>query len=175
MGGTQSFIDLLVTGNQMLFYFVPYWVCVCVCVCVLICSVVSDSLWPHGLQPTRLLCPWDFLHKSTLQRIFPAQRSKPCLLHLVLASGYFTTVPPGKPLMLVKVKVYFLSRVQLFVNPWTVAHQAPLSMEFYRQDYWSGLPFPSPRELPDPGIEPRSPALQAASVPSEPPGKPSCW
>ena len=52
-----------------------------------------------------------------------------------------------------------LSRVQLFATPWTVAHQAPLSMEFSRQEYWSGLPFPSPGDLPDPGIEPRSPAL----------------
>ena len=51
-----------------------------------------------------------------------------------------------------------LSHVQLFVTPWTVAHQVPLSMEFSRQDYWSGLPFPSPGDLPNPGIEPASPA-----------------
>ena len=49
--------------------------------------------------------------------------------------------------------------VRLFVTPWTAAHQAPLSMGFSRQEYWSGLPFPSPGDLPDPGIEPRSPAL----------------
>ena len=65
-----------------------------------------------------------------------------------------------------------LSRVQLFVTPWTVAHQAPLFMESLRQEYWSGLPFPSLGAIPDPGIEPRSPALQADSLPSEPPGKP---
>ena len=53
------------------------------------------------------------------------------------------------------------------VTPWTVAHQAPLSMEFPRQEYWSGLPFPSPRDLPDPRIEPRSLALQADSLPAE--------
>ena len=52
---------------------------------------------------------------------------------------------------------------------WTVAHQAPLSMGFSRQEYWSGLPFPSPGYLPDPGIEPRSPTLQADSLSSEPP------
>ena len=52
------------------------------------------------------------------------------------------------------------SHVQLFARPWTVAHQASLSMEFSRQEYWSGLPFPSPGDLPDPGIEPGSPALQ---------------
>ena len=51
--------------------------------------------------------------------------------------------------------------------------QSPLSMEFSTQEYWSGLPFPSPRDLPDPGIKPESPALQANSLPSEPPGKPS--
>ena len=72
-----------------------------------------------------------------------------------------------------KVKVKSLSRVQLLVTPWTVAHQAPPSMEFCRQEYWSGLPFPSPGDLPDPGIEPRSPALQADALPFEPPGKPT--
>ena len=53
-------------------------------------------------------------------------------------------------------------------DPWTVAHQAPLSVGFSRQEYWSGLPFPSPGDLADPGIEPGSPALQADSLPSEP-------
>ncbi len=66
-----------------------------------------------------------------------------------------------------------LSRVQLFVTPWTVTRQAPLSMRFPRQEYWSGLPFPSPGDLPNPGIEPGSPALQADALPSEPPGKPT--
>ena len=65
-----------------------------------------------------------------------------------------------------------LSHVQLFAIPWTVAYQAPQSMEFSRQEYWSGLPFPSLGDLPDPGIEPRSPSLQADALPSEPPGKP---
>ena len=65
-----------------------------------------------------------------------------------------------------------LSRVQLFATPWTVAYQAPPSMGFSRQECWSGLPFPSPGDLSDPGIEPGSPALQADALPSEPPGKP---
>ena len=65
-----------------------------------------------------------------------------------------------------------LSGVRLFATPWTVAYQAPLSMEFSRQEYWSGLPLPSPGYLPDPGMEPGSPALQADSLPSEPPGSP---
>ena len=64
-----------------------------------------------------------------------------------------------------------LSRVRLFATQWTVAHQAPLSMGFSRQEYWIGLPFPSPGDLPNPGIEPRSPALQADALSSEPPGK----
>ena len=71
-----------------------------------------------------------------------------------------------------KVKVKLLSRVRLFVTPWTVAYEAPLSMGFSRQEYWSGLPFLSPGDLPNPGIEPRSPTLQAGALPSEPPGEP---
>ena len=55
---------------------------------------------------------------------------------------------------------------------WTVAYQAPPSMKFSRQEYWSGLPFLSPGDLPDPGTEPRSLELQAIALPSEPPGKP---
>ena len=55
---------------------------------------------------------------------------------------------------------------------WTVAHQASPSMGFSRQEYWSGLPFPSPGDLPDPGIEPGSPALEADALTSEPPEKP---
>ena len=62
-----------------------------------------------------------------------------------------------------------LSCVQLFATPWSVAHQAPLSMGFSKQEYWSGLPCPSPGDLPKPGIQPRSPALQADSLLSEPP------
>ena len=65
------------------------------------------------------------------------------------------------------------------MTPWTVAYQAPPSVAyqappsvgFSRQEYWSGLPFPSPGDLPDPGIEPKSPALQADALSSEPPGK----
>ena len=70
-------------------------------------------------------------------------------------------------------RCHSLSRVQLFVAPWTVAHQTPLSIGFSRQEHWSGLPFLSPGDLPNPGIEAGSPALQADSLPSEPPGKPT--
>ena len=65
-----------------------------------------------------------------------------------------------------------LSRVQLFASLWTVACQAPVSMGFSQQEYWTGVPFPSPGDLSDPGIEPKSPSLQADSLPSEPAGKP---
>ena len=64
-----------------------------------------------------------------------------------------------------------VSHVQLFVTPWTVACQVPLHMGFSRQEYWSGLPYSPPGDLPNPSIEPRSPALQADSLPFEPPEK----
>ena len=69
-------------------------------------------------------------------------------------------------------EVKSLSRVWLFATPWTVAYQDSPSMGFSRQEYWSGLPFPSPGDLPDPGIEPRSPKLEADTSTSEPPGRP---
>jgi len=59
-----------------------------------------------------------------------------------------------------------------FVAPWSVACQAPLTMGFFKQEYWSGLPFPSPEDLPDPGIKPTSPALAGGFFTAEPPGKP---
>ena len=65
-----------------------------------------------------------------------------------------------------------LSRVQVFASPWTIAHQAPQSMEFSRQEYWCGLLFPSPGDLPDPGMEPGSPTLQADALQYESLGKP---
>ena len=71
------------------------------------------------------------------------------------------------------VCVCALSHVQLFVIPWTVARQAPLSMGFCRQEYWIWLSFPSPEDLPNPGIEPRSPALAGRFFTTAPPGKPS--
>ena len=69
----------------------------------------------------------------------------------------------------VKVKVKSLSRVQLFATLWTIVYQASPSMGFSRQEYWSGLPFPSPGDLPDPRVEPRSPTLEAGALTSEPP------
>ena len=71
-----------------------------------------------------------------------------------------------------KWKCQFLSCVRLLATPRTVVRQAPLPMGFSRREYWNGLPCPSPRDLPNPGIEPRSLALLAGSLPSETPGKP---
>ena len=84
--------------------------------------------------------------------------------------GGWGTLKPRIPV--VKVKVKSLSRVRLFGTLWTVAYQASPSMGFSRQEYWSGLPFPSPEDLPDPGIEPGSPALEADALTPETPGKP---
>ena len=85
-------------------------------------------------------------------------------------SGHYGLMTDLTDISLLKWKWKLLSLVKLFVTWWTVAHQAALTMEFSRQEYWSGLPCPSPGHLPDPGIEPGSPALQAGSLQSEPPG-----
>ena len=76
-------------------------------------------------------------------------------------------------LHLLKVKVKSLTRVWLFATLWTIARQAPPSMRFSSQEYWSEFPFSSPGDRPDPGIELSPPTLQADSLPSEPPGSPN--
>ena len=129
---------------------------------------------------------------SLLQGILPIQGSNPGLLHCrQMLYQLSHKGGPGKikgkrkrglqrvrwldaitDSMDMKVKVKSLSRVRLFVTPWSVAYQAPPSMGFSGQEYWSGLPFSSPGDFPDPGIEPGSPAFQADALTSEPPGKP---
>ena len=91
---------------------------------------------------------------------------------LTLKNGYYD-FPLISPVIFIVLghSVKLLSRVRLFETPWTLAYQAPQSMEFSRQEYYSRLPFPSPGDLPNPGIKPRSPALQADALPSEPPFK----
>ena len=79
---------------------------------------------------------------------------------------------PASQLYMYMCMCQSFSHIQLFAVPRTVNCQAPLSIEISRQEYWSGLPFPSPGDLPNPGIEPGSPTLQADTIPSEPPGKP---
>ena len=105
-----------------------------------VCSVVSNSLRPYGLEPTRFLCLWDFPGNDTgASANAKSLQSCPTL--------------------------------------WTVACQAPLSMGFPRQEYWSGLPCPSPGDLPNPGIKSTSLTSaylywQAGSLPLAPPGRP---
>ena len=77
----------------------------------------------------------------------------------------------GDSILQSRLCVWTLSCVWFFATPWTIALHAPLSMGFSRQEYFCGLPFPSPGDLPDPGIKSRSPTLQADSLPSELPGK----
>ena len=105
-----------------------------------------------------------------LQGIFLTQGSNPGLPHC--GQILYQLSHKGSPLGSQKVKVKSISCVRLFATPWTVAYQAPLSMGFSRQEYWSGLPCPSPWDLPNPRIELRSPTLRADSLPVEPPGRP---
>ena len=123
------------------------------------------------------MTPWPTAHRAPLSMefstqeywsglSFPTPRDLPdpgikftSLASPVLVGGFFTIEPLGKSLPMHEKKVKSLSRVQLFATPWTVAYQAPPSMGFSRQEYWSGLPLPSPEDLLDPGIEPGSPAL----------------
>ena len=93
--------------------------------------------------------------------------SKCCIISHGESPSWFTHLRPLVETLCVSRSVVFNS-----ATPWTITHQAPPSVEFSRQEYWSGLSFPSPGDLPDPGIEARSSALQADSSPSEPPGKP---
>ena len=113
-----------------------------------------------------LLYQWGFPGKNSgvgcnfpLQGIVQTQGLNLHLLHWQVDSLRLSH--QGSPSQCMKVKVKSLSRVRLFETPWAVVYQAPLFMGFSSQEYWNGLPFLSPRDLPNPGIEPRSPALQA--------------
>ena len=130
------------------------------------CSLPGSSI--HGIFQARVL-EWVAIP-------FSRQSSRPrdrtwvsCIAVIFLLSE-----PPGKPIQESESEreVKSLSRVRFFAILWTVAYQAPPSMGFSRQEYWSGVPFPSPGDLPDPGVKPRSPELQTDALPSEPPGKP---
>ena len=107
-------------------------------------GVPTSGMWQHPPPPACCCCPPAWSH--------PTKTSAP------LASFQ------KKYSLEYKVKVKLLSHVQLFVSPWTIAYKAPPSMGFSRQGYWSGLPFPSPGDLPNPGIEPGSPAFVLVSA-----------
>ena len=128
-------------------------------------SVMSDPQQPHGLQPSRLLHPWDF----------PGERVRSLQTMRSFRGTQLLVTTRGSTEMSIKYCVCILSLVQLFATPWTVAHKAPLSMGFPRQEYWSGLSFPPLGDLPNPGIEPTSPvspALAGGFFTIKPPGKP---
>ena len=121
-------------------------------------SVMSDSLRPHGLKPTNLFCPWSSPGKNA---------GVGC--HFLLQHSVVTDNPSQSRLDPLEPCVCVLSRfsrVQLFATLWAVAHQAPLSRGFSRQQYWSGLPCPPPGDLPHPGIKPTYPAASALQVDS---------
>ena len=102
---------------------------------------------------------------------FLLQLPEPCFhWHFILHNSSFAT---GCVCVCVCVCVLGLSRVRLFVAPWTVAHQTPLPVGFPRQEYWSGVPLLTPGDLPNPGIKPVSPALVGKFFTTVPPGKPS--
>ena len=129
------------------------------------CSLPGSPV--HGILQARIL---EWVAISFSREIFPIQGSNPGLPHCKQILYHLSH--QESPSTALKVKVKSLSCVRLFATPWTKVHQAPPSMGFSRQEYWSGLPFPSPGYLPDPGIEPRSLALQADSLPTELSGKP---
>ena len=133
------------------------------------CSVMSDSLWPHGLYS-----PWNSPGQNTrvsslclLQGIFPTQGSNPCLPDCRWILYHWATWEALFNLLIFNKKWKSLSCVLLFMTAWTIQ-----SMESSRPEYWSGYPLPSPGDLPNPGIKPRSPTLQTDSLPTELSGKP---
>ena len=125
------------------------------------------SLWIISISASSSLL-WNTLPKSKEVQVYI------CFPEVIINSASFSlksvpvwTINYIVTVLTVKVKVKSLSCVQLFATPWTVAHQALPSVGFSRQEYWSGLPFPSPGDLPYPGIEPGSPALQADTLTAE--------
>ena len=124
---------------------------------------MSDSLRFHGLLFHQASLSMGFPrqeHWSELSFSTPGDLPNPgiepmSLVSPALAGRFFTTAPPGK--------MSVTQSCPTVCDPWTVAHQDPLSMQLFRQEYWSGLPFPSPEDIPDPEVEPTSPALQADS------------
>ena len=151
---------------------------------------MSDSVRPHRQQPTRLPCPWDSPGKNTgvdfhflLQcvKVKVKSLSRVRLLATPWTAAYqaptsmgfskqeyWSGLPLPSPsyiptsyIILYSNYVPSCSVVWLFGTPWTAGPQAPLSMEFSKQEYWNGLPFPSPGDLPNPGTEPESPGSPA--------------
>ena len=114
----------------------------------------------HRRQPTRLLCPWDSPGKNTgvgchiLLHFTEINNSYYCHSSSNTKMWFFSPYPVAHNYCTCMCVLSHFSRVQLFATLWTVAHQAPLSMRFTRQEYWSGLPCPPPADLPYGGTEP---------------------
>ena len=129
--------------------------------------------------------PWTVAQQASMSFTISQSLFRLMFIESVMPSNHLILCRPLLlPLIFPSIRVLVLgillllllshfSHVQFFVTPCPVACQAPPSMGFSRQEYWIGLPFPTPGDLPDPRIEPGSPALQADSSPSEPPGKPT--
>ena len=154
-------------------------------------TAVVSLVAEHGFQSTDSAVVAHGFSCSAAYGIFLDQGSNLCFLHWqedsVLLShqgsplSWILIWEEKREMFEVVTEKYYkcflcvLSQVRLFVTPWTIARQAPLSMEFSRQEYWSGLPFPPPGDLPNPGIKPRSfasPALASRFFTTELPGKP---
>ena len=138
-------------------------------------SVMSNSLWPRGLQQAGPPCPSPIprvysnsLSRDAIQSSHPLSSPSPPAFSLSQHQGLFKWVSSSHQV----AKVFSHKSCLTFAIPCTVALQAPLSVRFPRQEYWSGLPFPSSGDLPHPGIEPGCPALQADSLPTGLRGKP---
>ena len=135
-------------------------------------TVISDSLWPIVAPLSMDFSREEFFPGFPGKNWQPIPSPEDCLdpgMELRFPASQVNSLPsepPRKPYFWHGVALVSKSWLTL-LTPWTVACQAPLSMGFFRQEYWSGLPFPSPGDLPNPGIEPRSPALQADSLPTE--------
>ena len=135
-----------------------------VCWCCYVCRCDHfNSQWDLTQSPGRVQNSVYYGRRCTLQTMYLLRMCEISSFMKILSNKTFSTL----------VVVYSLSCVQLFTTPWITACQALLSMGFSRQEYWSGLPFPPPGDLPNSGIEPRSPALQADSLPTKLQGSPS--
>ena len=174
--------------SQLRIFLWVYFRVLCVCTMLLqLCPTLCDPMdcSPPGSSIHGILQARTFACSGLPclpPGIFPTQGPNSCLLHLPALTGRFFTASatwksPSIILICVSVLQYhsldYSNHVRLFVTPQTVACQDPLSMEFFRQQYQNGWPFPSTGDLPGPEMEPRAPVLQVDSLSSEPAGKPS--
>ena len=118
----------------------------------------ENVIWQTSVYPSKHHCTLVLLNRAPFERLYFWNTCLNISFNLITIYCESESVKA-------------LSHVPLFVTPWTVARQAPLSMGFSRQEYWRGLTFSSPRDITNPGIEPRSFALQPDSLPSEPLGR----